>query len=99
MLLLLTHRLASVISVYLAHKHLGRLFAKHWRTIVFWQGILEAMAVQKLLLRRKALVAPSSVAYFLARTALWKVRHVSHRRCCTAPHVTAAPRATPLCNG
>lgn len=65
-------KVASVLSVCLAHNFLGPFFKSQSRKVMFLQGPLEAVGVQLLLLKKPNVVGVPSVAYCVIRTALWK---------------------------
>lgn len=65
-------KLASVACIYLAHNHLGAWFSEHWSYILCAQGVMEALAVQRLLLNRPKSLGVAMIVYLAARSALWK---------------------------
>ena len=71
----LSVKVASVISIYVAHTYAGDFFQRHWKKVVFLQGFLEAAAVQAL--RERITIGPY-LAYLVARTALWKYLNDNH---------------------
>lgn len=66
-------KLASAVSIYAAHMYVGPFFAANWRNVVFLQGALEAVGVQRLVLNKQTSVGAHSLLYFLVRTAIWRV--------------------------
>lgn len=63
---------ASLMSIFVAHKWAGPLFAANWRSFVFLQGFVEAAAIQLVSKGKNVGFNKMYVAYILFRTILWK---------------------------
>ena len=66
----LSVKLCSVLCIYLAHTSAGQWFQRHWESVVFYQGFLEAAAFQ--ILSPGGIDRTKYVGYLVARTLLWK---------------------------
>eukprot|EP00928_Gymnodinium_smaydae_P097947 TRINITY_DN8996_c0_g2_i1.p1 TRINITY_DN8996_c0_g2~~TRINITY_DN8996_c0_g2_i1.p1 ORF type:complete len:311 (-),score=51.81 TRINITY_DN8996_c0_g2_i1:126-1058(-) len=65
-------KMGSVLAILSAHNHLGAAFSSRWRAIIAGQSIVEALAVQTLLLRRQKTLGMPAVIYFVARMVVWR---------------------------
>lgn len=67
----LSVKLASVVSIFLAHNLSADFWERHWRKIMFFQGFIEAASINMLILKQPSPVSIPSVTFFSLRTALW----------------------------
>eukprot|EP00931_Biecheleriopsis_adriatica_P004931 TRINITY_DN106514_c0_g1_i1.p1 TRINITY_DN106514_c0_g1~~TRINITY_DN106514_c0_g1_i1.p1 ORF type:complete len:307 (-),score=41.30 TRINITY_DN106514_c0_g1_i1:70-990(-) len=65
-------KLASLASLWAAHTTLGDLFRDKVSELVYAQGIVEAMVVQRLLLQRNSTIGLPGAVFLVLRTALCK---------------------------
>lgn len=66
-------KVLSLASVLGAHVWMGSMFAQNWRTILFFQGFIEAAAVQLMSKGKRIKIDASYICFFIFRTVLWKV--------------------------
>ena len=63
-------KLASCVSLYLAHNYLGQAFRARWKGMIYAQSFIEAAAINVNLRGKNALLSKFTVVYMLLRSLL-----------------------------